>query len=281
MQEKRPSQTAAMVAALRALADEGFTNVRGFRDPYVRKLLSSEWLLFLRAARRLGPWFEGFPSLYEGRDYMPLRVRAIDEELEHAIAAGARQLVILGAGLDTRAHTLDRLRDVAVFEVDHPASQAYKTRRAVALPRAARSIAYVPVDFEVDALGPGLAAAGHDPGARTVWIWEGVVMYLSDAGFRGTLRSIAGASAHASTLLVHYHEPDASGARHAINALLATWREPQVGQRSRTAVASELSSAGFVVERDTGLADWAARFVAPTPTSARGLIMRLVVASKR
>jgi methyltransferase (TIGR00027 family) len=281
MQEKRPSQTAAMVAALRALADEGFTNVRGFRDPYVRELLSPAWSLFLRAARRLGPSFERFPSLYEGRDYMPLRVRAIDDELGRAIEAGARQLVILGAGLDTRAHRLEQLRDVAVFEVDHPASQAYKTRRAASLPRAARSIAYVAVDFEREPIGPRLAAAGHDPNTRTVWIWEGVVMYLSDAGFRSTLRSIVAVSGRSSSLLIHYHEPDASTGRHAINALLAIWREPQVGLRTRASMARELSSAGLLVEGDSGAAEWAAQFGAPAPTSVRGLVMRLVVATKR
>lgn len=215
----------------------------------------------------------------EGQDYMPLRVMAIDDELERSVRAGARQLVILGAGLDTRAHRLALLRDVSVFEVDHPATQRYKRPRASKLPRCAESLAYVPVDFERDELSPRLAAAGYDARRPTVWIWEGVVMYLSDAALRSTLRSIRQESAPGSTLLVHYHEPDGSRGRHAINALLALWQEPQIGPRSRATMRDELQSAGFHVERDSGASDWAERAGVPAPTASRGRIMRLAVAT--
>src|SRR5262245_30616945 len=67
---------------------------------------------------------------------------------EHA----ASQVVVLGAGLDARAHRMPELADVAVFEVDHPSTQRYKRRRAAELPVRARSLTYVEVDFERDDL---------------------------------------------------------------------------------------------------------------------------------
>jgi methyltransferase (TIGR00027 family) len=282
MEGKRPSQTAALVALMRALAEEGFTRVPGFRDPYARQLLSPAWSLLYRLAKRVAPedappWLS---SLYEGRDYMPLRTLAIDEELLDAIRRGVRQIVLLGAGLDTRAHRLDVLQDVAVFEVDHPATQAHKVQKAASLPRRVRSLAYVPVDFERDALLPRLAGAGHDPTASTVWVWEGVIMYLSDSALRATLQSIAEGSARGSILLAHYHEAHGGAGRRAIDALLSLWREPQIGERSRATVAEELRRAGFTVLRDTGADDWADHFGAPRPIAKRGLIMRLAVATK-
>ena len=98
--------------------------------------------------------------------------------------AGAPQVVILGAGLDGRAWRMPELRDVTVFEVDHPDSQREKAARAAALLRVAREVRFVPVDFTRDRLDEPLAAAGHDPARPTTWIWEGVVMYLTTAESR-------------------------------------------------------------------------------------------------
>jgi hypothetical protein len=71
-----------------------------------------------------------------------------------------------------RAHRLPGLELVDVFEVDHPATQAYKRRLAGGLPLLVR---YVAVDFERDVLAQRLADGGHDGARPTLWIWEGVV----------------------------------------------------------------------------------------------------------
>src|SRR5262249_31926837 len=138
-------------------------------------------------------------------DLLALRTMAIDAAVRDAVAGGARQAVILGAGLDGRAFRMPELAGIDGFEGDHPATQAAKPAPAAAPPATARSLQFVAVDFERDALADRIAAAGHRPGEPTVWIWEGVVMYLRDEAVRATLAAIAARSAPGSTLVVQYN----------------------------------------------------------------------------
>ena len=98
------------------------------------------------------------------RAFMVVRSRLAEDELAAAVARGASQYVILGAGLDTFAYRnpydADRLR---VFEVDHPATQKWKRERlAAGRIQIPASVTFAPVDFEKQSLGDGLAAAGFD-----------------------------------------------------------------------------------------------------------------------
>jgi methyltransferase (TIGR00027 family) len=94
-----------------------------------------------------------------------------------------------------------------VYEVDHPASQQAKRARAAGLRMVAGEVRFVPVDFARDDLDDRLAQAGHDPAVPTLWIWEGVVPYLTGAEVRATLAVVAGRSAPASRLVVAYVAP--------------------------------------------------------------------------
>ncbi|MFO0744134.1 MAG: class I SAM-dependent methyltransferase [Myxococcota bacterium] len=264
MRDGTPSQTAAFVAFARALADRGMTTVPGFADPFARDLLSPRWRRFLgfieRRMARAGP-VERARSAH-GVDPLILRTQAIDAEVERAVAAGVRQLVILGAGLDTRAHRLASLGEVRVFEVDHPSTQGHKREHARALPRTAAELVYVPVCFERETIAEPLALAGHDARAPTLWLWEGVVMYLTDAALRATLAALVERSAAGTTALVHYHERERHvGPGELFRRLLfRLWGEPQIGLRSRATIAAELARVGLAVQRDTGGADWTAAF---------------------
>jgi methyltransferase (TIGR00027 family) len=120
------------------------------------------------------------------------------------------QLVVLGAGLDARAHRLPALAPVDVFEVDHPSTQAFKRRRTGGLPIEARALRYVAVDFERDDLGERLSAAGHSASQPTTWIWEGVTMYLTIEAVRTTLAAVAARSAVGTTLVLTYATPELS-----------------------------------------------------------------------
>lgn len=122
-----------------------------------------------------------------------VRTKFMDERLQRAIAAGATQVVIMGAGWDTRARRFaELLRDARVFEVDQPSTQNWKRRRAEeALGPAPANLTYLPIDFRQQTLGDVLAQAGYDPTQRTFFIWEGVTMYLPEAAVRNTLRWIA------------------------------------------------------------------------------------------
>ena len=277
MREGRPSETASMVAFLRALADGGATTAVGFSDPYAAAMLPARW-------RRALPWVEGAIRWVPGArrvavrlDPIPLRMMVGDTAIATAIAAGARRLVILGAGLDTRAHRLAGLGEVDVLEVDHPATQAWKRRVAAGLPVLSRSLAYVPVDFERETLGAGLAAY---PPALTVWVWEGVIMYLTDAALRASLADIARGSAAGSTLIAHYHEPgrrDVSG----VAAYTRLVGEPMVGPRTRAQMHSFLAEAGFDVVEDIATPVWAERAGAAPPVGDVGRVGRIVVGRVR
>jgi methyltransferase (TIGR00027 family) len=117
---------------------------------------------------------------------------------EDRLAAGAfTQYVILGAGLDSFSwRRPDLLRFLRVFEVDHPASQAWKLERVrdLALPLDESQV-FVPVDFEAEPLQDALGTAGFDWGQPTLFAWTGVAPYLTAQAIASTLRTIAAAAA--------------------------------------------------------------------------------------
>ena len=123
---------------------------------------------------------------------MMIPTRFIDEALERAVAAGATQVVILGAGFDTHAYRCRALlKGVRTFEVDRPATQALKRERVLAaLGSVPPNLTYVPIDFQHEDLGDVLAHHGHDPAQRTFFIMEGVTMYVPEEGVRRTLQFV-------------------------------------------------------------------------------------------
>lgn len=124
---------------------------------------------------------------------MTVRTRFIDEALERAIAGGATQVVILGAGFDSHAYRCQGLLAHArVFEVDRPATQAMKKQRvSKVLGGPPANLTYVAIDFQHEDLSDVLTRHGYDPAQRTFFILEGVTMYLPEEAFRGTLRFVA------------------------------------------------------------------------------------------
>ena len=122
---------------------------------------------------------------------------------------GIDQLVILGAGYDTRAFRIEALaRGVKVFEVDHPATQERKmalTKMAVgALPA---HVAYVPFRFNSEDLVEKLNSTGYRKDARTVFIWEGVTYYISPRAVDHTLRFVVEGSGAGSSIVFDYFPP--------------------------------------------------------------------------
>ena len=144
------------------------------------------------------------------RIFIAIRTRFAEDALAAAVEKGTRQLVVLGAGLDTYAYrsTLgDRLR---IFEVDHPATQAWKRERleeaAIPIPQL---LTFAPIDFERQTLGQGLAAAGFDSSQQTFFTWLGVVPYLTEEAVWSTLGFIASLP-HGAHVVFDYSDPPAS-----------------------------------------------------------------------
>lgn len=197
MKPGRPSVTATHNAFLRACEAVKPADRRICRDALARRFLTGR----LRVAFRnpilrhqiLATWEALAPGVCAA---ILARTRFMDECLRSALACGTRQVVILGAGYDTRAYRMDALKTgVAVFELDHHDTQAWKLRmveRIFRFPPA--HVAYVPIRFDRDRLADRLAAHGYDRRARTLFIWEGVTYYLPLQVVEETLRFIADAS---------------------------------------------------------------------------------------
>jgi len=146
------------------------------------------------------------PDIFGFAWLMLVRTRFIDELLHRAVGNGARQLVILGAGFDTRAHRFaELLKDVSVFEIDFGATQEYKKRRVEeTLGGAPANLVYAPIDFTRESLADVLRRAGFRSDLKTYFICEGVSMYVPEEGMKETLRALAAESAAGSTLLLEY-----------------------------------------------------------------------------
>jgi len=273
---------------MRALGDLGITSVHGFADPVAAKLLPVRAAVVHRVARLLVA--AGATSALRRRfapimDILTMRTLAIDEALAEALgsplAPAIDQLVILGAGLDARAFRLHGLAHVDVFEVDHPATQAYKRARSSTHSPLARSLRFVAVDFERERLDDRLLFAGHDPGRRSAWIWEGVIVYLSDAALRTTLHSVAALSPPGSRLLAQYREPlpEDDPVQRRLLATVRRRGEPQIGMRSRATMRLELERVGFRTISDEGAAEWAVRF-SGNPPAAIARPIRVIVGER-
>jgi methyltransferase (TIGR00027 family) len=134
------------------------------------------------------------------------RTQVIDE-LIAANVHSARQVVILGAGFDSRAWRLACLRDVDVFEVDHPDTQRKKRavieQRGLVRPK----VHMISTDFHLGRLSTAMAGAGFEPATPTLFLWEGTTNYLSNAAVDATLRWCAQA-APGSLLIFTYIDAD-------------------------------------------------------------------------
>jgi methyltransferase (TIGR00027 family) len=134
------------------------------------------------------------------------RTRYIDEVLEKALAAGTKQIVILGAGFDSRAYRFAKeLRGAKVFEVDFPPTQEYKKKRVrEVLGSIPPQVVFVPIDFTKEKLGVVLRKAGYRATKRSLFIWEGVTYYLPPEAVDDTLQFVAKHSARGSVLVFDY-----------------------------------------------------------------------------
>ena len=140
------------------------------------------------------------------RAFLVARSRFAEDTLTGEVAKGTRQYVLLGAGLDTFG-CRNPYPSLQVFEVDHPATQAWKQEMLAnsGIPKP-DSLKYVPVDFEVDSLPERLAASGFDAARPALFAWLGVVPYVTLAAFRTTLRFIS-RTQRGTALVMDYGQP--------------------------------------------------------------------------
>lgn len=288
MRDGSPSITAQLVAAARGLSTRVGAAAVDPHDELALRLLPTAAkgaLELLIGADRFAPLLtRAVYGLSLGLiDHVALRTAAIDATLRRHVAQGPTQLVLLGAGLDLRAYRLGCLLDSRVFEIDHPASQRYKRARIAGMAAKAQELVHVSVDFAKDDLDAALQAAGHDPARRSLWIWEGVVPYLDEAAFQGTLRTLVARSASGSQVALSYVTRDAGWrrlGRPATAPFLRAVGEPLGIEPTVQEMAAHLRAAGLSPLSDTDTADWYRAHA--TARGARVIVPyeRLVVAER-
>jgi methyltransferase (TIGR00027 family) len=266
MRAGQPSQTARGAAAYRAVHQTHEGGVI-FRDPFAVKILDEE----TRAAL---DQIVADPAQRLMRLFIIARSRFSEDTLAASVARGVRQVVVLGAGLDTFSLRNPFAEEgVRVFEVDHPATQAWKRERleqaGIALPN---SLTFAPVDFERQHLADGLAKAGFDRNRPAFFQWLGVVPYLTHEAISSTLDYIA--TIPASAVVFDYTEPFENHTPERRANLMATAEraaargEPWLSFFNQGELSTLLRDKGFTGIEDLGFAELVGRF---SPALAEGL----------
>jgi methyltransferase (TIGR00027 family) len=287
MRVNLPSRTATIVSAARHLSGEGVSPIGGDVDglaPLLSPPHAAGWLSRIARMTRSSPVAAKLVRAASGGlvDHAGLRTRYIDGVALRAAAAGVRQMVVVGAGLDARAYRLEALLHLPLFEVDHPATQGWKRQASTRLHRAG-GVRHVAVDFLVDRLSDRLIAEGFDAAHPTLWVWEGVTPYLTAAARQSTLAEIVGLSAPGSWLVESYMLPELASIPAAllplVRAAFGGLGEPLVGGVTTDEIHRELSEAGWSVKDDAGTMEWVQSFAGGDGPSV-ALLERVVVCSR-
>jgi methyltransferase (TIGR00027 family) len=207
MKATRSSTTAEQMALSRAIESRKPATERICFDPLAEQFLGAKYRMLLWGR----PFRDMVEKLIERRFaghhyYVIARTRYFDDLLQQRLTGGAEQLVILGAGYDSRPYRFaDHLGGVQVFEVDHPATSAAKQAKVRALiGEIPANVAYVAVDFTVDKLADKLLACGYRTTRPTIFLWEGVTPYLNLAAVDTVLGFVTTSAAAGSAVVFDY-----------------------------------------------------------------------------
>jgi len=258
MRDGQPSQTAQGAAAYRAIHQD-LEGGAIFKDPLASRILDQETAAALNeiaANDAMRPW----------RLFIAARSRFSEDTMGDCIASGVRQVVVLGAGLDTFS-----LRNpyahlgVRAFEVDHPSTQNWKRDRIKAAGLAEPpSLVFAPVDFERESLAEGLARAGFKLNEPAFFQWLGVVPYLTKDAVSSTLRFIS--EVPRAAVVFDYAEPFENYPVERRAGVMATAEraasrgEPWLSFFDPIELLQLLRSKAFDVIEDLGLSEIADRY---------------------
>ena len=227
---------------------------RLFEDNLVIDLLPALTRWMIRRA-----WIrERFASFFDRkapgiRGALLCRTRSIDDAVKDAISDGLRTVVILGAGLDTRAYRLPELASASVFEVDLPAVQAAKRSR---LPHELPNVRFVPIDFEAERLDEALVRGGLYPNAPAIFVWEGVTQYLQPEAVDSVLRVFAARPRGSEVVFTYVLREAVTGDRYRRP-------EPWFFGIDPPQVEAFLKERGLALREDSGADEHIARYLRP------------------
>jgi methyltransferase (TIGR00027 family) len=267
MRSNQSSLTAISTAAMRAIEMEKPTDERICSDPFARKMIPA--------------WFYSFMKRVSATDYaerraggdlsfIVARCRYMDDLLSESLDRRLQQLVILGAGFDSRAYRFDRLKDgVNVFEVDHPATQRAKVKklRQILAPGGLPDyVTFVPIDFTHEGLEARLPEGGYSDQRLTLFIWEGVTPYLDAPAVDSTLAFVIHNTPPGSAIVFDYMckqpapQPKRDGVILLVSFLRSFFQEVRSFKIEQEQIEPFLASRGFSQVRSVTGADLHARY---------------------
>jgi len=269
-----PSRTAEFVALFRALESQLPADKRLFDDPHAHAFLGARLRAVLSLARipLTGELVtQAIDRTWPGaRVSVVVRTRFIDNVLGDALADGVDQVVILGSGFDARAYRVPGAEGARIFEIDTPETlQGKRSRIEASLGHVPPHVSTVATDFEREDLDAALARTAFRRRARTLFIWEGVSSYLSDAAIDATLRHLATLAAPRSQLVFTYLDHATLGGRSELpGARTAMAAVRHAGEPFRfgfdpAELPAYLDQRGFKLLDDLTSVDLAARYLHP------------------
>lgn len=290
---RRPSRTAELMAVQRGLESCRHPDERLFEDPYAKSFVSPAWriALFLSQQVILRKAIEAAYDLMAGpgpRASAIARTRLIDDLLEELVPS-VDQVVILGAGYDTRSYRLACLSGPRVFEVDHPFTQQAKRSVMGHAGESGRSgLTYVPVDFETDDLVDSLFEAGFTAEEPSLFLWEGVTQYLSDDAIDTTFAALRTCTKAKNLLLFTYVDRAVISGELAEFPEAARWLrgvdrrgEPWLFGVAPEEVSEFLKDRGFELRRDQSTYQAGERYFVPVRRKDKGSRLYHVALAQR
>lgn len=274
------SKTAAYVALYRAIETTEMRRAPLFVDPYAKRFLP-RGLVWAERAARVRPLRRALERYADhrapgARSSAIGRTRFIDDLVRAHVAKGTAQLVLLGAGFDTRAHRMPELIDARVFEVDRVETQRVKRARMEDAfdPRKAR-VTYVPVDFQKDDLGARLRASGWRPDEPTLFVWEGVTNYLSEAAVRDVLRFVGTTAPGSGIVFTYIHRGVVDGTARFVGSAKLVENVQRLGEPWTfglfpSEVASFVTEHGLTLDENLGADEYRRRYLGPRERGLEG-----------
>jgi methyltransferase (TIGR00027 family) len=284
------SRTAELMAVQRGLESLRPARSRLFSDRFSSLFVSTRWRIILATCH-----VPGVRRLVEAaydrvggpgpRASAIARTRFIDDLLISE-SESATQLIILGAGFDSRPYRLSPLRHLTVFEVDQPSTQRVKRQALRAIPTLP-TVHFVPMDFEHDDLTAALEDAGVEHRTRRMFLWEGVTNYLTPSAVDNTLRAVRNLASSGDLLIFTYVDravidgdldafPDA---RRWIEGVKRRG-EPWTFGLNPAEVSNFLADRGFTLEQDLSTAHAGEQYFKPLGRRERGSALYHVVAAR-
>jgi methyltransferase (TIGR00027 family) len=278
MRSGRASRTAEQNALFRALETRRPSGERLVDDPLAEALLSRPYRLVAQLAR--WRWWRGGVCTLIDRRWPGVRPTVLArtcviDALVSEIAPTTPQVVVLGAGLDTRSWRLPVFAGVTSFEVDHPDTQRRKQLRLLRHDLDVARVRFVPSDFNLGRLDKAMSQAGYDPTIPTLFLWEGTTNYLSADAVDRTLRWCARAAAGSQLVFTYINEdvlddPSRYVGAERVFSTVERGDEPMTFGLAPDSLPAYLASRGLQLVTDEGAASFRRTWYGPASEAMQG-----------